>query len=113
VLFSANFTKRLVFFADFGLGFVASLNQFLDFLLESSHSLAKIAKRIESSGIDSRNRPSTNARPPLEGTYTSRTQTRGAEGGDSSNLNIVLGAFRHMSQKVVYEVKCLLNISKA
>jgi hypothetical protein len=27
-------------------------------------------------------------------------------GGDSSNLNIVLGAFRHMSQKVVYEVKC-------
>jgi hypothetical protein len=40
---------------------VASLNQFLDFLLESSRSPAKIAKRIESSGINSRNRPSTTA----------------------------------------------------
>jgi hypothetical protein len=45
------------FFADFGLGLVASLNRFLDFVIESSRFLAKIAKRIESSGIYSRNRP--------------------------------------------------------
>jgi hypothetical protein len=43
-----------------GLGLVASLNRFLDVLLESSRSPAKIVKRIESSGINSRNRPSTN-----------------------------------------------------
>jgi hypothetical protein len=38
---------------------VASLNRFLDLKLESSPSPTKIAKRIESSGIHSRNRPST------------------------------------------------------
>jgi hypothetical protein len=40
---------------------VASLNRFLDILLESSCSPAKIAKRIESSGLDSRNRTSTSS----------------------------------------------------
>jgi hypothetical protein len=58
VFFRQFWFKRLGFFALFVLGLVASLNRFLDLKLESSRSPTKIAKRIESSGIDSRNRPS-------------------------------------------------------
>jgi hypothetical protein len=46
VLFRPSWLERLGFFAHFGLGLVASLNRFLDILLESSRSPAKITKRI-------------------------------------------------------------------
>jgi hypothetical protein len=59
VIFWWNLDVLSTFLAYFCLGLVASLNRFLDFLLESSSFPVKIAKRIESSGIDSGNRPST------------------------------------------------------